>query len=87
MQVYMETLIYMVGFLFLLLVLRIFRGPLRLVLRLVASSLLGGAGLILLNTFGESVGLGIAVNPFTALVAGLLGLPGIAVLLVLQLIL
>ncbi len=87
MQVYTETGIYMASFLLLLLFLRIFRGPLRLVLRLAVSSLLGGIGLLLLNTFGAAAGIGIAVNPFTAIVAGLLGVPGVAVLFALQIML
>ncbi len=71
-----ETLIYMASFLLLLLLLRVLRKPLRLIFRLALSSILGGGALLLLNSLGLSLGL----NPITALVAGILGLPGIGVL-------
>ncbi len=71
-----ETLIYMASFLLLLLLLRVLRKPLRLIFRLALSSLLGGGTLLLLNSLGLSLGL----NPITALVAGILGIPGVGVL-------
>ncbi len=81
----MEILFYAIGFGWLLLLLRFFRKPLRLIFRLVLSSILGGIMLMLLNTFGGAWGISLAVNPVTALVAGVLGLPGIAALLFIKL--
>ena len=41
----------------------------------------GGLVLYLINLFGGVFGLHAALNPFTALVAGTLGLPGVALVL------
>lgn len=81
----MEILFYAVGFGWLLLLLRFFRKPLRFILRIVLNSIFGGLALMLLNTFGGAWGLSLAVNPITALLAGILGLPGIAALLFIKL--
>ncbi len=85
MQIGTEVLIYMVGFAFLMLLLKVFRKPFRFVLRLLISSALGGLMLMVLNTFGGTWGISLAVNPVTALIAGLLGLPGVAALLFIKL--
>lgn len=58
--------------------------PMRFVWRLMAGGLLGGAVLWLINQFGAAVGLQVAVNPFTALTVGFLGLPGAALVIALQ---
>ncbi len=81
MQMGMEVLLYIAGFGILLLFLRLFAKPLRFVLRVGVNTVLGGILLMLLNSFGSTFGLQLAVNPFTALVAGMLGLPGIFALL------
>ena len=61
--------------------------PMKFLWRLLAGSLLGGLALWLINRFGLLIGFSVSVNPFTALVAGLLGLPGIALIIALQFIL
>lgn len=60
--------LYVVGYLFLV--------PLKLVLRLIANSLLGGAFILLFNWFGASFGLHIALNVISAVIVGILGIPG-----------
>lgn len=61
--------------------------PLKIVLRFLFNGILGGGMLMLLNLFGASLGLYVAVNPLTALTAGFLGVPGVAMLMVLERIL
>lgn len=60
--------LYVVGYLFLV--------PLKLVLRLVINSLVGGAMILLFNWIGASFGLHIALNWISAVVIGFLGVPG-----------
>lgn len=60
--------LYVVGYLFLV--------PLKLVLRLLGNSLLGGLFIVMFNWIGGSFGLHIALNCFSAVVIGILGLPG-----------
>ena len=71
--------LYLLGYLLLV--------PLKTVGRLIGSALLGAVVLLLINFAGQSIGVYIAVNPLTALVTGFLGVPGVALLLGLQLIL
>ena len=49
---------------------------LRFLWRMAAGGVLGAAALMVVNFFGSIVGFSIAINPFTALTVGLLGLPG-----------
>ena len=50
--------------------------PMRFLWRMAAGGILGGLALMVVNFFGGIVGFSIAINPFTALTVGLLGLPG-----------
>ncbi|NLG36382.1 MAG: pro-sigmaK processing inhibitor BofA [Clostridiales bacterium] len=61
--------------------------PLKWLLRLVWNALLGGALLFALNLIGGHFGVTIALNPVTALTAGILGVPGVATMLIIQAIL
>jgi len=61
--------------------------PLRCVLKLIVSSLLGGAALLAVNLVGGVFSVTIAINPLSAFVAGYFGIPGIILLLVVKLIL
>lgn len=70
------VLLYMVG--------RVLFVPLKFIVRLIFNVLLGGASLWLLNIFGSSVGINIGINIVTALIVGLLGIPGLILLIILQ---
>jgi inhibitor of the pro-sigma K processing machinery len=61
--------------------------PLRRILGLLVNSVLGVLALLLVNFIGQSFGYAIFINPFTALLVGFLGVPGVALAAVLQLIL
>ncbi len=67
-----------VGLLLLFLAGRLLIVPMKLLWRLCANGVLGGLALFGLNLVGAFVGVQLAVNPFTALIAGCLGLPGVA---------
>jgi inhibitor of the pro-sigma K processing machinery len=58
--------------------------PIRLILRLLFNTLLGFVTLFLLNFFGSYIGISIGLNWLNAVVVGVFGLPGLAVLLVLK---
>ena len=61
--------------------------PMRLLWRLLAGGVLGALMLAVVNLVGGIFGFSVAVNPFTALAVGFLGLPGAVMLVVLQLLL
>jgi len=58
--------------------------PLRKMLGLLANGVLGVLLLLLVNLLGPTWGYGIAINPFTALMAGFLGIPGVGLAALLQ---
>jgi inhibitor of the pro-sigma K processing machinery len=58
--------------------------PLKFVFKLIFNSILGGIILILINFFGGLISIHIGVNPITALISGMLGIPGISLILILQ---
>ena len=65
-------------------VLRVFSTPLRLVLKVMANTLLGFGALLLLNLTTPLTGLSLGVNVLNALVIGVLGVPGLGLLLLTQ---
>ena len=58
--------------------------PLRFLIRVAAWSLVGGALLAVINALFGQFGFHIAINPATILTAGLLQLPGVALLVLLN---
>lgn len=73
---------YILGLLVLFVVTRILLKPFKIFVRLLANSVVGILLILLINAlpFGIYVG----VNPITALVTGILGVPGVCLLLLLQ---
>lgn len=65
---------------------RLLAVPLKIIGRLVLNGVVGGVVLFVLNIIGRLVGFTIALNAFTALIAGTLGIPGVALLVLLRLI-
>ena len=64
--------------------LRLLYGPLRMVFRVTYRTLLGAGLLWVLNLGGNLLGYHFALNIPTAMTVGLLGLPGVVVLALLQ---
>lgn len=52
--------------------------PLKLLMKLLLSSLAGGVVIIALSVAGKIFGIFVPVNPMTAVITGILGLPGAA---------
>lgn len=77
-------LTYVLGIFILLLLCRFFIRPLRWVVGLVFNAVLGGVVMFLLNLLGNSLNFHFAINPFTALITGVLGIPGLIMQYILQ---
>lgn len=58
--------------------------PRRFLWRIAAGSVLGGITLFIINLFSGITGIVAAINPFTALLTGLLGLPGALLIMLLS---
>lgn len=56
--------------------------PVKKILKLAINIALGVVMIILVNTFGTSIGITIPFNIVTALIAGILGVPGVIALII-----
>ncbi len=61
--------------------------PIKLLIKLIVNGVLGGILLLIVNLIGSFLGFNIVINPLTAVVAGILGIPGVILLIILQYIL
>lgn len=77
-------LAYLFGIILLYILVKVLFIPLKYLGKLMINAVVGGAALWALNVFGGVVGIQIGINIVTALVVGLLGIPGVLLLLVLQ---
>ena len=75
---------YILGILIVCVVSGIFLKPIKFVLKLVLNSAVGMGIIALINLLGSGIGVHIGINPVTAVLVGLLGVPGVILILVLQ---
>lgn len=78
---------YLACICFLFLFGRIFIVPIKKILKLVLNSIIGGVVIFLINLVGANFGFHIGLNFFTSVLVGLLGLPGVVVLVIIKLLL
>ena len=67
-------------------VIQLFAAPLKLALKVLLNTLLGFAALYLLNLAAPLTGFTLGLNLFNALSIGILGVPGLALLILLRLV-
>lgn len=67
---------YSTGLILAYLLCLVFIKPLRRLIRLAVSGVIGGIMLAAVNLAGGFLGIQIAINPLTALLGGILGIPG-----------
>ena len=72
---------YAVGIVLILVLGRILVFPLKVVLKLVYNGLIGGLALWLVNLIGAPLGFILPITVWTALLVGLLGIPGVLLLI------
>lgn len=63
---------------------KLFSWPLKKILKLLLNIALGIIMILLVNTFGGNIGLHIPFNFVTAIVSGILGIPGVIALIILN---
>ena len=69
---------------FLIALLRVFSAPLKLAVKLLVNTFLGFFALWVVNLTAGATGVALGMNVWNALVVGVLGLPGFALLLLVQ---
>lgn len=68
---------YVVGIVAVLVFIQVFSRQLEMLLRVLGNSILGGLALWVVNAVGAPAGFHVALNPVSAVLAGLLGVPGV----------
>lgn len=66
---------------------KIFVWPLKSILKLAFNSILGGVLIYIINIVGMNFNFHIGLNLLTAIIVGILGIPGAALLIILKIIL
>lgn len=61
--------------------------PIRILIKLVINGIIGGIALFLFNLIGGIFGVSLVINPLNAIIVGILGVPGVVLLLILQMLL
>lgn len=73
-----------IGIFLLWLIIKLFSKPIKWIFKLLLNTLLGFVLLFVFNYLGQFVGLSITVGWLSALVTGVLGIPGIILLLLIE---
>lgn len=76
----------LVGLVLLVVVVKVFSWPLKMLLKLLVNGVLGVILLIIFNLVGKNFGVIIGINAVTALIAGFCGIPGVIFLVIFKLI-
>ena len=78
------VLAWIVGVLIIVLLGKTMLLPLKVMVRLVINAIIGGIAILIINVIGGPLGFTIPLNPLSALIAGILGLPGIIFVVILK---
>jgi inhibitor of the pro-sigma K processing machinery len=78
------ALAFAVGLLFIFIFGRLFLAPMKAILKLLYNGIIGAVALILINLAGSLINFHIAINIFSAFIVGLLGVPGLILLIILK---
>ena len=73
-----------IAFVIFLLLFRLLKTPITWALKLLINALVGFVALFLLNFFGDWVGISLGVNWVNAIITGVLGFPGVVLLLLVK---
>lgn len=75
---------FIIAILIVFVVAKIFAWPLKVLINLIINGVMGAVLLYLINFVGGNFGLVIPINAVTALIAGILGIPGVLFLIILN---
>ena len=75
---------YAIGLVLIFVLCRLFMKPIKWMLRLLVNAAIGGLFLAAVNFAGGFAGITVVISPLSALLAGLLGVPGVLLVILLQ---
>ena len=78
---------FIIGIGVLFLVLKLLSLPIKLIIKLVINGIVGGVILLGINLIGASFGFALNVTWVTALIVGILGVPGVIIVAIMQFLL
>ena len=82
----MEYLSFLVALIVLFLVLKIIAAPIKIIIKLMLNALAGGVVLFLINMIGAGLGFVLDINWITSLIVGIFGVPGVILVILLQIV-
>lgn len=74
----------LIGVAILFVILKLLALPMKLIIKLVINGLVGAAIIFVVNLIGANFGFVIDLNWITALIVGILGVPGVVIVAILQ---
>lgn len=77
---------FIIAIVALFVIVRLLAWPLKILIKLVANGVLGAILLLVINIFGQYIGLKIGINIITALIAGVFGIPGVIFLVIFKMV-
>ena len=80
------VLALLLGFGILWLACKLLKISLKVFWKLFVNALIGAAILLVINFFGAAIGISITISFISALIVGILGVPGVIILLLMQLL-
>lgn len=80
----MQYVIFVLCIIALIIIAKIFSWPLKKIIKLILNIIIGLIMILLVNVFGENIGLHIPFNIVTAVISGTLGIPGVICLIILH---
>lgn len=83
----MGYITFFMAMLVLFVFLKIIAVPIKIVIKLMINTIIGGVVLFLLNLIGERFGLVLDINWLTTLLVGFFGVPGVIIVLILHFLL
>lgn len=79
-----SLLAFAAGIFVLWLICKLLSVPLKIIWKLLVNAVIGAVVLLIFNFFGGIVGFTIPISPVSALVAGILGIPGVIILVLIE---
>lgn len=73
------------GIVVLFIIVNLIKAPIKIIIKLIANGVVGVILLYVVNLIGANFGIQIGINFVTALISGILGIPGVIALILIQL--
>lgn len=82
----MEYLSFLVALIVLYIVLKIIAAPVKIIIKLMINAFVGGVVLFLINLVGAGFGFALNITWLTSLIVGIFGVPGVVLVILLQMV-